>query len=116
MTYDRLVHAINFPIIINGDGTKRRDFTHIDDIVNALLLIQVKDAWGYIFELGRGINFSIKEVADMFKYDMIEYAADKPGEAINTLCEDILAKEVLGWEPKINLIDYINEWNEKRNG
>jgi UDP-glucose 4-epimerase len=104
------------PIIINGDGTKRRDFTHIDDIVNALLLIQVKDAWGHIFELGRGINFSIKEVADMFKYDMIEYAADKPGEAINTLCEDTLAKEVLGWEPKINLIDYINEWNAKRNG
>jgi UDP-glucose 4-epimerase len=104
------------PIIINGDGTKRRDFTHIDDIVNALLLIQTQDAWGHIFELGRGTNFSIKEVADMFKYDMIEYAADKPGEAINTLCEDTLAKEVLGWEPKINLIDYINEWNEKRNG
>ena len=104
------------PIIINGDGTKRRDFTHIDDIVNALLLIQVKDAWGYIFELGRGINFSIKEVADMFKYDMIEYASDKPGEAIITLCEDTLAKEVLGWEPKINLVDYINEWNAKRNG
>jgi nucleoside-diphosphate-sugar epimerase len=60
--------------------------------------------------LGRGTNFSIKEVADMFKYKNIEYASDKPGEAINTLCEDTLAKEVLGWEPKINLVDYINEW------
>ena len=57
-----------------------------------------------------------KEVADMFKYNMIEYADDKPGEAVNTLCEDILAKEILDWEPKINLIDYINKWNTTRNG
>ena len=47
---------------------------------------------------------------------MIEYADDKPGEAVNTLCEDILAKEILDWEPKINLIDYINKWNTTRNG
>ena len=106
----------NNPIIINGDGTKRRDFTHIADIVNALILIQTKESWGYIFELGRGINFSVKEVADMFKYNMIEYADDKPGEAVNTLCEDILAKEILDWEPKINLIDYINKWNTTHNG
>ena len=35
---------------------------------------------------------------------------------VNTLCEDILAKEILDWEPKINLIDYINKWNTTRNG
>lgn len=98
------------PITIYGDGTKRRDFTHIDDIVDALLLIEQKQAWGHIFELGRGINYSIKEVADMFEYDKIVYESDKPGEAISTLCNDPLASEILNWEATRNLPDYIKSY------
>jgi len=97
------------PITIYGAGEKRRDFTHIDDIVNALVLINEKQAWGHIFELGRGKNHSIKEIADMFQTD-IEYEADKPGEAQNTLCVDTLAKEILGWEAKLNIEDYIKNY------
>jgi UDP-glucose 4-epimerase len=98
------------PITIFGDGTKRRDFTHIDDIVEALMLIERKEAWGYLFELGRGTNYSIKEVADMFEYDNIVYATDKPGEALTTLCTDTLANEILGWVPTKLLADYIKQW------
>ena len=98
------------PITIYGDGTKRRDFTHIDDIVDALIKIGDQNAWGHIFELGRGVNYSIKEVAEWFEYDKIVYEADKPGEANITLCEDTLAKDTLGWEPKLNLYDYIKEY------
>lgn len=98
------------PITIYGDGNKRRDFTHIDDIVDALVKIGEQNAWGYTFELGRGVNYSIKEVAEWFEYSNIVYEADKPGEAITTLCEDTLAKEVLGWNPKKDLIDYIKEY------
>ena len=107
--WERAIETSN-SIVINGDGTKRRDFTHIDDIVDALLLIEQKEAWGHIFELGRGINYSIKEVADMFEYDKIEYGPDKPGEAIITLCTDTLAKEILGWVPVKTLSDYIKQW------
>jgi len=97
------------PLTIYGTGKKRRDFTHIDDIVGALILINEKQAWGYTFELGRGKNYSIKEIAEMFQTD-INYEDDKPGEAEITLCTDILAKEVLGWEAKINIEDYIKEY------
>jgi UDP-glucose 4-epimerase len=105
-------HAIETrnPIIINGDGTKRRDFTHIDDIVDALILIHEKKAWGEIFELGRGINYSIQEIAKMFEYDNIEYEADKPGEAQVTLCTDTRANELLGWKPILNIEDYIKDY------
>lgn len=99
----------NKPLTIYGTGEKRRDFTHIDDIVRALILINEKQAWGHIFELGRGKNYSINEIANMFQADVI-YEADKPGEAQTTLCMDTLAKEVLGWEAKINIEDYINEY------
>jgi UDP-glucose 4-epimerase len=102
-------HAIEtkHPIVIYGDGTKRRDFTHVNDIVFALLLIFKKNAWGHIFELGTGKNYSIQEIANMFEYDYIVYDDDKPGEAINTLCDSTLAKTVLNWECKFNIKDYI---------
>ena len=35
------------------------------------------------------------------------YKDGKPGEARHTLCESTLAKEVLGWKPKINLEEYL---------
>jgi nucleoside-diphosphate-sugar epimerase len=97
------------PLTIYGNGNKRRDFTHIDDIVSALILINEKQAWGHMFELGRGKNYSIKEIASMFQTDII-YEADKPGEADITLCTDTVAKEVLGWEAKLDISDYINNY------
>ena len=97
------------PLTIYGTGDKRRDFTHVDDIINALILINEKQAWGHMFELGRGKNYSIKEVADMFQTDIV-YEDDKPGEAQVTLCTDTLAKEVLGWEAKLDISDYINNY------
>ena len=97
----------NSPIVIYGDGTKRRDFTHVNDIVNALLLIFQKNAWGYIFELGTGINYSIQEIADMFNYEYIVYDADKPGEAISTLCDSTLAANILNWKCNHNIKEYI---------
>jgi len=97
------------PLTIYGDGTKRRDFTHVDDITNALILILEKQEWGHIFELGRGQNYSVKEIADMFEQE-VEYKDDKPGEAQVTLCDYSLAKKLLGWEPKHNIEDYIKNY------
>jgi hypothetical protein len=73
----------------------------------ALLLIFEKNAWSHIFEIGTGKNYSIIEIANMFKYNSIVYEDDKPGEAINTLCDFTLAKNVLNWECKFNIKDYI---------
>jgi len=102
-------HEENKPLIIYGTGEKRRDFTHINDIVDALLLINEKQAWGYIFELGRGKNYSINEIANLYQTSIV-YEDNKPGEAEVTLCTDILAKEVLGWEAKLNIEDYIKDY------
>ena len=65
---------------------------------------------GKVFELGRGKNYSINEVAAMFKIKPI-YSEPKPGEARDTLCESTLAKEILGWKPKKELLYYIKEFN-----
>lgn len=108
----RWIHNIQNDVdcIIYGDGSKRRDFTHVDDIVDALIRIPDRDAWGYEFELGRGKNYSVNEVADMFGIKP-NYEDDKPGEAQITLSEDIVARDILGWNPTINLETYIKSLN-----
>lgn len=100
------------PLEVYGDGEKRRDFTHINDIVDALILIGQKQAWGHIFELGRGKNYSINDIAEMFGKVKI-HLGEKPGEAQVTLCDSTLAKDFLGWVPKINIEDYIKEYLTK---
>jgi UDP-glucose 4-epimerase len=98
----------NLPLIIYGDGSKKRDFTHVDDIVDALILIMEKNIWGEIFELGRGKNYSVKEIADAFNHE-IEYQLDKDGEVQTTLCETNTAKELLGWNPTKDVLNYIKD-------
>ena len=94
------------PCEIYGDGEQRRDFTHVSDIVDALVKIMELQAYDKDFELGRGKNHSVNEVANMFNVTPI-YRDAKPGEARNTLCESKVARDVLGWKPQINLLDYI---------
>ena len=108
----RWIHNIQNGIdcIIYGDGSKRRDFTHVDDIVDALIRIPHRNAWGYEFELGRGRNYSVNEVADMFGIKP-NYEDDKPGEAQITLSEDVVARDILDWNPTINLETYIKSLN-----
>ena len=63
-------------------------------------------AYDFLFELGRGENYSINEVAKLFKINP-EYKTAKPGEAMITLCNSTSAKDILKWEPKIDLKNYI---------
>tara|TARA_R110002051_G_scaffold77289_1_gene140759 strand:- start:1064 stop:1921 length:858 start_codon:yes stop_codon:yes gene_type:complete len=94
------------PCEIYGDGSKRRDFTHVDDIVDGLILMMKHKKYNYIFELGRGKNHSVLDVAKMFGIEPI-YKENKPGEAQETLAKFFAAQNILGWDPKIDLKDYI---------
>ena len=101
------------PLTVTGDGEQRRDFTHIDDIVDGLvrcglsLLTDAKVSNGQAYELGRGLNFSINEIAKMFDGAEIEYIPARRGEYPFTLADYTKAKEELGWIPSLNIKDYI---------
>jgi len=97
------------PLTITGDGTQRRDFTHVDDIVNGLILTSESEEFDLdIIELGRGNNYSINELAEMFDCETT-YIPKRPGEAEVTLCDTSVAKKDIGYEPKVNIEDYISE-------
>lgn len=101
----------NQPITIVGDGEQRRDFTHVEDIVEGLYRIGFRtekheDAW----ELGTGVNYSINEVYQIFKNKFnikSIYLPDQPGNYRNTLRENDDSLERLGWKPSDKLRDYI---------
>ena len=94
------------PLTITGDGEQRRDFTHVDDIVDDLIKCIGKNHKAEIFELGRGENFSINEIAEMFNTDTT-YIDARPGEYPTTLCDYSKAQKDLNWKPTKNLKDYI---------
>jgi len=105
----------NEELTITGDGEQRRDFTHVDDIVDGLIKCGIdlitddnSKADGETFEFGRGINYSINEVANMFGGEK-KYIPQKKGEVRDTLCVDLKANQLLNWNPKRNLEDYIKK-------
>jgi len=98
-------------LTIIGDGNQKRDFTHIEDIVDGLIKIgfseeKNKDAW----EMGTGVNYSINEVYQMFKnkfnIDCV-YLPEQKGNYRETLRENNEMVEKLGWKPKDRLKEYI---------
>jgi len=102
-------HKNKEPLTITGDGTQRRDFTHVDDIVEGLILTSESEEFDLdIIELGRGHNHSINELAGMFDCETT-YIPKRPGEAEVTLCDTSVAKKDIGYEPKVNIEDYISE-------
>ena len=95
-------------LTITGDGTQRRDFTHVFDIVDGFVKCgeQIDEVSGQTFELGRGENHSINVIAQSFDWGYT-YIPKRPGEVQETLCTDTKARELLGWEPTIDILDYI---------
>ena len=108
------------PLTITGDGKQRRDFTHVDDIVDGLYKcmramhgeVDMRYA-GAEFEFGRGVNHSINELASYFGSDYpTEYISKRKGEYPTTLCDDGLTRDTLNWIPTKNLDDYIKDFVE----
>ena len=102
----------NKTLTVTGDGEQRRDFTHVEDIVDGIIrcATNIEVAAGKTFELGRGKNYSINEITEMFGEEEVEYIPARPGEKRITLCESIEARELLGWNPEIDIKDYIEHF------
>lgn len=112
---------------IFGNGEKRRDFIHIDDINDFhIKCITDENTDNKTFNLGSGINYSINEIYNIISTELESdikpiYLEDLPGEAEQNLANITEAVRV-GWYPKINLkdglrtsIDYIKSELENNN-
>ena len=99
-------------LTIVGDGEQRRDFTHVSDVVSANVLaatVEVEDKfYGQLYNVGNSINYSINEIADAIS-DNQTNIPPRIGESRVTLANNTKLKETFGWDPKVNLMEWISE-------
>jgi UDP-glucose 4-epimerase len=103
------------PLSVVAPGTQQRNFTHIDDIVDGLVLVGEK-GYGDGYGLGSSEAYSILEVAELFG-GKIEILPERRG---NRMAAEVKTDKTraLGWEPQRRLNEYIeslkdNSWNKE---
>ena len=94
------------PLTIVSPGTQKRNFTHIDDIIDGLVLVG-ENGYGDEFGIGSGEAYSILEIAQMFD-GKIEMLPERRG---NRMSADVISAktEALGWRPTRKIKDYVEE-------
>lgn len=85
-------------------GTQRRNFTHVEDMVEGLLAVGDRGE-GDEFGIGSEQSYTILELAHMIS-DKIEMVPSRPGNRINSEI-DTSKTRLLGWKPQRNLPEYI---------
>jgi UDP-glucose 4-epimerase len=93
------------PLTITGDGTQKRDFTHVNDIIQGLILAG-DNIRNEQFQLGTGKEYSILEIAAAFDHP-IEFIPPRPGDRKNGLAHIEHTSKTLGYKPTVNVIEYI---------
>ena len=98
------------PLTIVGDGTQRRDFIYVGDVARAnelaALMPGVKDHLGQVFNVGSGVNYSVQEIADAIS-DNQTYIPKREGEMETTWSNIEKVNKVIGWKPKVDVLEWI---------
>ena len=99
-----------------GTGLQSRDFVHVSDLVNALVIVGSKEsAYGEVYNLGVGKTTSIIELAKMMlkilnlqdKTAITTTNVSWQGDVTKIWFDNSKAKKELNWNPKIPLEDSI---------
>lgn len=101
----------NEPLTIVKPGTQKRNFTHVDDIINGLVLVG-EHGYGDEFGIGSPEAYSILEIAKMFEKEIIML----PERKGNRMTADVISSktEALGWKPTMLIKDYIEELKKNK--
>jgi UDP-N-acetylglucosamine/UDP-N-acetylgalactosamine 4-epimerase len=108
---------------INGDGTISRDFTYIDNVIQAnhlAAIVDNKEALNQIFNVAHGERTTLNQLYSYLrefagKYDSeilkIEptYGPDRAGDILHSLASIDKAKRLLGYSPKLNVVQGLEE-------
>jgi UDP-N-acetylglucosamine 4-epimerase len=113
------------PIYINGDGEQTRDFTPVENAVQANILGMLtdnKEALNKVYNIAMGENFSVNYLFNTCKKYLqsnfeVSYRESRAGDIKNSLADISLAKNLLGYSPtkkfEQGLIETIDFFKEK---
>lgn len=101
---------------VYGDGSQTRDFIYVDDVVNALITIAVKNDEPQVFNIANGKETSLLHVIKTYekvagKQLKLDYKNTRPGDIQNSMA-DISRVRSLGFVPKWSLQDGLEKYWE----
>src|SRR4030042_516037 len=107
-------------LTIFGDGEQTRGFCHIDDLLEALVktMASEKLKGGERINIANKNSYSVNYLAKLIS-DKVEYLPLRKGDVLHTKADISLAKELLGWEPKISFeegVEKTKQWFESGYG
>ena len=96
------------PLEVHGDGTQSRDFTYIDNVVEAnLLAARAPEAGGEVFNVGCGDRVSLLEIVAKLEAILgrrlsLKHTPPRAGDVPHTLADVGKAKRLLGYTPLVD--------------
>lgn len=105
----------DLPLEIVGTGEQRRDFVNVSDVVRANIMMADSDIEGGVYNVGSGVNHSVKELADMISKNQI-HIEQRKGEVFSTLANINKIQTDLNWFPETSVGDWIKNELEMIDG
>jgi nucleoside-diphosphate-sugar epimerase len=99
------------PPTIYGDGTQSRDFTHVDDVVQAnLLALEAGEATGEPINVASGVRYSLLDLVATLNAVLgtcltPRHAPRRPGDVWHSQASIARAERVLGYRPRVALAE-----------
>jgi len=96
------------PLEVHGDGTQSRDFTYVDNVVEAnLLAARIPDVGGEVFNVGGGEPKSLSEIIAQLEQIVgrslaRRHTPSRAGDILHTRADMSKAKQLLGYTPRVN--------------
>jgi len=109
----------NKPITIFGDGNQTRDFTYIEDVVEAnMQLLRTNKADGKAINIGSGNRISVNNLVAYLgevtgTNPTVVYTETRKGDAEHTLADISLAKKLIGYNPKVSIQEGLERFVRK---
>jgi len=120
MAFARFMQALSAgeDIEVFGDGEQTREFTYVSDAVEGTIKASTADVVGQVFNLGGGSRVTVNQVlATLEEISGIKVRRQNlpaaPGDPRHTGASINLARERLGWEPRVSIRDGLTrqwEW------
>ena len=102
--------AAGEPLTIVGDGEQRRDYIYVKDVANANIMAAISnpddDAYGQVYNIGSGKNYSVNEIASFISDDTINIPP-RIGEARNSLANIDKIQKTFAWKPEVDVEQWI---------
>ena len=102
--------AAGEPLTIVGDGEQRRDYIYVKDVANANIMAAISnpddDAYGQVYNVGSGKNYSVNEIASFISDDTINIPP-RIGEARNSLANIDKIQKTFAWKPEVDVEQWI---------